>query len=139
MLEGIRIVASVILEKVNPSSEEAFGILLPQVWKSLVAAGADKTNDPLSPNPGLLVGGSTYEFANMFMFIRKLVYNLDKNEKIVGVDGATALVYTNWDEMFAQGFLQVLMGRNIGKEFLGDPDPTIMPINQEKVKGRYAG
>jgi hypothetical protein len=134
MAEGLRIVASHILSKSDASIEDAFGILIPQVWKSLVAAGEDKVSGANDLKPNTLQGGSVYEFASLFMFMRSAVFNLDKNQKIADVNELQGIVYTHWDELFAQSFLQVLMARPIGAEFLGKPDPDILPINQQKAK-----
>jgi hypothetical protein len=131
--EGLRVVCSAIQGR-EVTIEEAFGLLLPQVWKSLVAAGEDKIGDATSLSPNVMIGGSTYEFASLFMFMRKLVFNLDKNHKIASLDEINSIVYTHWDELFAQSFLEVLMARAIDDKFLGEPDPTILPINQDRKK-----
>ena len=132
--EGLRICCARILGKPNPSIEESFGILLPMLWKALVAAGEDKVNSEKDLSPGVLSGGSVYEFAELFMLMRKFVFNLDKNKQIARLDELQGLVYTNWDELFTQAFLSILAHRKFEADELGEPDPTLMPINQKDRK-----
>lgn len=134
--DGLRIVCAYILGKPNPSIEECFGLLLPVVWKCLQLFGEDKVAGEKDLNPGTLTGGSIYEFADLFMFMRKMVFNLEKNPAIVTIDALNDKIYTHWDELFAESFLNVLSHRIFEEGELGKPDPEIMPINAEERKRR---
>ena len=132
--EGLRTCCARILNKPDPSIEESFGVLLPMLWKSLVLAGEDKVDSATDPHPGTLTGGSVYEFAELFMTMRKFVFNLDKNKQIAHLDELQGLVYTNWDELFAQAFLSILAHRKFEADELGEPDGTLLPINAKDRK-----
>jgi hypothetical protein len=127
MLEGLRAVTAAVKNVENPSVEQTFGTVIPLVWKSLLSipiVEADEKAVTSGSNP-------MQAFAEMWMFLRQLAYNLDMNPDIV---------YNGWDEAFAQMFLSVLNARKFELGELGDPDPKILPVNQvaeKKSYGRY--
>ena len=124
-LDGLRAITAFVKGIENPSVEQTFGTVIPLAWKTLIATPVVEA-DAVAKNTG---SSPVQEFAEMWMFLRKLAYSLDMNPDIV---------YNGWDEAFAQMFLSVLVGRKFEPGELGDPDPKVLPINKsaEKKYGR---
>jgi hypothetical protein len=118
-IDGLRIITARVMDKENPSIEEAFGRVLPLVWKTLLATPITAA-DEKAQNPG---SSPVQEFAEMWMFLRALAFNLEANPEIV---------YAKWDEAYAQMFLTTLAGRRFEEGELGKPDSTLMPINEPR-------
>ena len=123
-VDGLRAVTAHVMNIENPSIEQAFGKVIPLVWKTLLATPI-VVADEIAKLPG---NSPVQEFAEMWMFLRNLAFNLDANPDIV---------YAKWDEAYAQMFLSVLAGRVFADNELGKPDPKVLPINQPTERKNY--